>query len=205
MAKGLEALEAERLVLEQAIAKLRGGPSPHNGLVVGAEDPPLTPYPSLNGWTPASLARFAHDPDAELRLRGKVARILATGKCGKVAPFNSGMRCTEPRRHEGLHVAGWGGDKVSWADTLDRGQMFRRLMMLAEREVPVSGARQAANWTRDTRAHVPEELIDVWCALQDWVDAGSPAYGGWPSDKGDPYVRLVAALTRFYNAIRYPR
>jgi hypothetical protein len=87
-------------------------------------------------------------------------------------------------------------------NTLDRGQIARRLDALADKAVPVSGALYAANWTRDRLTPPPDELIDVWIAVDDWVQAGSPAYGGFPGDKDDLYARLVAALTRFYSYVR---
>jgi hypothetical protein len=105
-------------------------------------------------------------------------------------------------------VGHWNTESVVWADTLERGQIVRRLDLLAERRVPPVAAGVAARWTERTgdflgRA-VPDALIDVWIALDDWVQAGSPEAdaGGLG---GRLYVRLVHALTAFDTYLRYGR
>lgn len=84
-----------------------------------------------------------------------------------------------------------------------RALIVRELNRLAARPVPPIAARAAANWTL-TAPPAPDALIDVWIAVEDWVEAGRPPYGPPHSDpRNDPYARLLSNLTVFDTHVRY--
>lgn len=83
-----------------------------------------------------------------------------------------------------------------------RARFVRELNALAAREVPPICAAAAANWTL-TAPPAPDELIDVWCALDDWIADGKHFPEPWQrSNPKYAYVRLVCALTAFDTYVR---
>lgn len=78
---------------------------------------------------------------------------------------------------------------------MTRDDVRRELDILAHRDIPVLGAK-AAYIAVNNHMTPNDELADVLCALDDWVEAGRPRRAT-PGGR-EPYALLVSACTKFY-------